>query len=239
MFCKQCGSQILNDSQFCENCGAKVVAAVTTEAAAAPQPVQQAPQTQPAQPVQPASPAQQYPVYETVPPVQIDPAFQPIQVNPVYPPNSIYASNAYAAAQAAQYQPVQPQAMVSPLQHGMTYQQYPANVYQQPVPAYAPYAQPQGNRTFAKILSIVSGITCGFYFLWLVAGLLDRGDVAKDLVSVFIFSGISIFTLVFSLTKKSIGKGAFIALLIATSLSFYLFLNIMGLSNDIIFALCK
>ena len=221
MFCKQCGSQILDDSQFCENCGARIAAPAAAPAAAtapAPAPVQQAPQTQPVQPAQP------YPVYEQVSTVQPNPAFQPVQVNPVYPPNSVYAANAYAASQAAQYQAVQP---------GMTYQQYAPNVYQQPVPSpvYVPYDQPQGNRKFALILRIVSGITCGFYFLWLLAGLMEGSDRTKDIAGVFIFSGISVFTLIYSLCKKNIGKGSFIALLISTLVSFYLFLDLVGIGT--------
>ena len=88
MYCNQCGKQIVDESRFCNFCGAKVVIL--------PQDNLPSRETQPSQPVQPVS----QPVQPVAQPVQ--PVPQPVQpvVQPVVQP----------AAQPSQpVEPVQPQ----------------------------------------------------------------------------------------------------------------------------------
>ena len=214
MFCKQCGSEILNDSQFCENCGTKV------ERPAAPG----------------AAPAASAPA----------PEFQAIPVNPVYPPNSIYAANAYAAQHA---QPVMVQPIVNaPVQPRILYQQQYAQqglvqpqAYVTPVPQYqAPvYYQPAVNQVYGdtgnpmfkkvlKIISIVAIVVYGLAFLVYAGGaFLGEAGNASTAFMTLLFAGFSVFVLIYTGVKKSIGKGAFIAFLISLCVSLYFFLNVV------------
>ena len=66
MFCNQCGKQIVNESRFCNFCGAKVVILPQDNLPAREEPpvqptepVQPVQQAQPAQPVQPVQPVEQ------------------------------------------------------------------------------------------------------------------------------------------------------------------------------------
>ena len=201
MKCRQCGAEIPDDSQFCENCGSKVE---RIEPAYQPQP-----QFQP----------------------------QPVQVNPVYPPDSVYAANAYAASQA---QPVLVQPIYDPMQPSMQYQQYVSGqqAYVSSIPQYqAPvYYQPgmykPVNKTFNRVLKIVSSISLVLYVLLLLVMLGETvlGETyqpAKILLA-FLLAGYSVFVLVFSCVRKSIGKGAFITFLVTIGVSIYMFSSLVS-----------
>ncbi len=235
MFCKHCGCEILNDSLFCENCGAKV-----ENVPSAPQPSA----SQPAAPAQPVAPAQQAAPVQEVPPMQqsvpyaapVMPEFQAIPVTPVYPPSSIYARNAAEALQAQQAmmqqsqfapvaQPAYPQ--YAPVTSLQPYQQ---PVYTQPLPGvlYDPNGEPAGSRIFLKILRIAGGITSGIYTLMFLFSLLaDNSDKAA---AYFFLLSYSVFVLIFSLCRKKIGKGAFIALTIPLAVMLFLFRNVIGIN---------
>ena len=234
MFCKHCGCEILNDSLFCENCGAKV-----ENVPSAPQPAAPA---QPAAPVQQAEPVQQAAPVQEVPPVQqsvpyaapVMPEFQAIPVTPVYPPSSVYARNAAEAFQAQQAMMQQPQfAPVAqpaypPYSTVTSLQPYQQPVYTQPLPGvlYDPNGEPAGSRIFLKILRIAGGVTSGIYTLMFLFSLLsDNSDKAA---AYFFLLSYSVFVLIFSLCRKKIGKGAFIALTIPLAVMLYLVMNIIG-----------
>ena len=87
MFCKYCGTKLIDHAVFCHTCGQ-----ATNESPAAPQPTQPAAPVQPAfqQPVPPVQPAYQQPMYQA-------PA-QPVFQQPVY----------QAPAQPVFQQPMQP-----------------------------------------------------------------------------------------------------------------------------------
>ncbi len=180
MICNKCGATILEDSRFCENCGAGIE--------------------------------------------KPDPAFQPVPVTPVYPPNSVYAANAYAVQRP---QPVVAQPLVS-----TPVQQYQAPAYVQPAPApvYQTYDPNPGNKTFNKVLRIISIVSLSLYtlaFLVMIAGesIFGGANDALTVLSLMTVSGFSTFVLVFSCVRKKIGKGLFLALLIPSCLMLYLFLS--------------
>lgn len=202
MYCKECGEEIIEGSSFCENCGAKIVSA--------------------------------------------DPSFQSVQVNPVYPANSIYAANAAAAAIAAQQpQPVmQPQYVPAPVQpqYSAVPQQQLVPVQSQYVPGQTPaymqsvampmYAAPQapasGNKVFSLILRIASGVSAGIYTLAFL-GMLFTDSLGSDaFLALFVLLSFSIFALVFSLCKKQLSKGAFLAMIIPLGVLFFLYLSVSG-----------
>ncbi|MCR4775277.1 MAG: zinc-ribbon domain-containing protein [Saccharofermentans sp.] len=222
MFCKHCGCEILNDSLFCENCGAKV------------ENVPSAPQ--PATPVQQSEPVQEVPpVQQSVPcAAPVMPEYQAIPVTPVYPPSSVYARNAAEALQAQQAMMQQSQfASVAqpaypPYATVTSLQPYQQPVYTQPLPGvlYDPNAEPAGSRIFLKILRIAGGVTSGLYtLLFLLSLLSDNSDKAA---AYFFLLSYSVFVLIFSLCRKKIGKGAFIALTIPLAVLLYIFTNIFG-----------
>ena len=216
MFCKHCGCEILNDSLFCENCGAKVENTPT---------IPQQPAPQPAAPVQ-----QTIPVAEPV-----VPQYQAVPVTPVYPPNSVYARNATEALQAQQAmmqqqqfapvgQPVyQPYATVPAMQP------YQAPVYQQPLPGvlYDPNAAPAGSNIFLKILRIASGISTGFLTLMLMFTFISDPK-SGNIFGYFFGLSYAVFLLIFSLTRKKMGKGTFIALIIPLAVTLYIASNLSG-----------
>ena len=222
MFCKHCGCEILNDSLFCENCGAKV-----ENAPSAPQPAAPVQTAAPASPVQAAAPA--------AAPVAAPAAsqFQAVPVTPVYPPNSVYARNAYEALQAQQAMMQQPQLMQTPQQYAPVQQpyatvtplqQYPSPVYTQPLPGvlYDPNAAPAGSSVFLKILRIAGGVTSGIYTLLFLLSLVSSSADSGKPVGYFLALSYSVFVLIFSLCRKKIGKGAFIALIIPLGIMLYL-----------------
>ena len=157
--------------------------------------------------------------------VTVTPEFQPIPVTPVYPPNSIYAQNAAVSQQlmvVPQPVPVQPQYVPA-----QPYQQIPG--YVTPASAYKPYAEPAGSTKFPLILRIVSGVATGILSLIFLYAMIS-GDFESDkLIAVFMLSGLSIFTLVFSLIKKRMGKGTFLGLLIPNIINLYLIFSIIEL----------
>lgn len=203
MKCRQCGADIPDDSQFCENCGLKVE------------------RTAPAAPV-----------------YQPQPQPQPVQVNPVYPPNSIYAANAYEMSQA---QPVLVQPIYDPMQPSMQYQQqyvagqqaYVSSIpqYQAPV-YYQPGMYKPVNKTFNKVLKIVSSISLVLYVLLLLVMLgetvLGENYEPAKILLAFLLAGYSVFVLVFSCVRKSIGKGAFITFLVTIGVSIYMFSSLVS-----------
>lgn len=202
MKCRQCGAEIPDDSQFCENCGSKVE---RIEPAYQPQP-------------------------------QLQP--QPVQVNPVYPPDSIYAANAYAMSQA---QPVLVQPIYDPMQPSMQYQQqyvagqqaYVSSIpqYQAPV-YYQPGMYKPANKTFNKVLKMVSIVSLVLYTLFFLVmlgeTLLGETYATAKLALTFLLAGYSVFVLVFSCVRKSIGKGAFITFLVTMGVSLYMFSTIVS-----------
>jgi len=70
MFCNQCGKQIVNESRFCNFCGAKVVIL--------PQDNLPAREEQPVQPTEPAQPVQQAQPVQPVQPIQPEQPVQPM-----------------------------------------------------------------------------------------------------------------------------------------------------------------
>ncbi|MBR6488471.1 MAG: zinc-ribbon domain-containing protein [Clostridiales bacterium] len=222
MFCKNCGCEILNDSQFCENCGTKVervpdAPAQAVQTTAAPQPAVAAPAPAPV-----AAPV-------------AAPEYQAVPVTPVYPPNSVYARNAYEAIQAQQVMMQQPQYAQVPQPQYAPYaaatpmQQYQAPVYSQPLPGvmYDPNAEPAGSRIFLKILRLAGGITSGIYTLFFLYYLMDSSKTGSA-VGTFIPLSYSVFVFIFSLCRKKIGKGAFIALIIPMAVMLYLSSSVFG-----------
>ena len=215
MFCKQCGCEIVNDSLFCENCGAKV-----ENVPSAPQPA--APDKVPASFAAPVSDG-----------------YQAVTVTPVYPPNSVYARNATEAIRAQQVMMQQPQYVQAPqMQYtpaGQPYaavtplQQYPAPVYTQQLPGvlYDPNAAPAGSGIFLRILRIAGGVTSGIYTLLLLLTLVT--DPSSDKTYAFLFAlSYSLFVMIFSLCRKKIGKGAFIALIIPMAVILSLVTSLTG-----------
>lgn len=240
MVCKQCGCEIIEGSRFCENCGTKIETETPVQAeqpAAAP--VTSAPEAPaaPAATVAPEAPAA--PVTQ----VPAAPSFQPIPVTPVYAPNSVYAQNA-AAYQAQQQAMVQPAPIVPAQQYPMT-QQYPVvqqtympavQMPQYQVPAYAQQytvnaANSTGKRNiFSRILMIISIVTTVIFGLVALIMLLDgvTSGSAPTLIGLLAVGGFSVFTLVFSISKKDLSKGLFIGLLIPLCVISYIVYSVAG-----------
>jgi hypothetical protein len=214
MFCKHCGYEILNDSLFCENCGAKVESVPTVAQQAAP--VQAAPVQ-----AAPAAPAA--------------PVFQAVPVTPVYPPNSVYARNATEAlkAQQAMMQQQQfaqvPQPTYQPYAPVASMQPYQAPVYSQPLPGvlYDPNAAPAGSNIFLKILRIAGGVTTGIFTLMFLFTLMSDPK-SGNIFGYFFALSYSLFVLIFSLTRKKMGKGAFLGLVIPLGVILYIASNLAG-----------
>ena len=219
MFCKHCGSEILNDSLFCENCGAKVENVPTV-----PQP--NAPQQ--------AAPVQTAPV-QAVPVAPAAPVFQAVPVTPVYPPNSIYARNATEALQAQQAMMQQqqfaqvPQSAYQPYATVASMQPYQAPVYTQPLPGvlYDPNAAPAGSNIFLKILRIAGGVTTGIFTLMLMFTLMSNPK-SGNVFGYFFALSYGLFVLIFSLSRKKMGKGAFLGLIIPLGVILYIASNLGG-----------
>lgn len=235
MFCKHCGSEIPNDSLFCENCGAKVENHPTVNQTEVPQqtaPQQEAPQ--------PAAPQQAAPVQNAVPfAIPAAPEYQAVAVTPVYPPNSIYARNATEALQAQQAM-MQQQPVFAPLSQPVyqpyatvnSVQPYQAPVYQQPLPGvlYDPNAAPAGSNVFLKILRTASGISTGFLTLMLMFTFISDPK-SGNIFGYFFGLSYAVFLLIFSLTRKKMGKGTFIALIIPLAVTLYIAANISGAAD--------
>ena len=123
---------------------------------------------------------------------------------------------AQAPVQAPQYAMPQPQyqqpASYYPGQPAVPYQM-PA--YAQPVSAQA-YGAAGGRTVFSRILTIVSAVATGIFALifmvMLVGGLLSSEYIG--LFGLMAVSGYSVFTLIFSIKKRNMGKGMFIGMLV-------------------------
>ena len=119
MFCKYCGTKLMDNAVFCHACGK-----ATNEQPAVQQP---APPVQPVyqQPIPPAPPVQ--PVYQQ--PIPPAPPTQPVYQQPVPAPQPVYQ------------QPAPPAPPVQPVYQQPAYQAPQPPVVQQPVrPAYDPAA---------------------------------------------------------------------------------------------------
>ena len=111
MFCKYCGSKLLDDAAFCHECGKATceqnAQPVYQQPAPPVQPVQPVYQ-QPAPPVQPVQPQQPAPAPQPVQPVYQQPAPAPQPVQPVYQPPVAPQYTYTIPAQPVQQSVVQP-----------------------------------------------------------------------------------------------------------------------------------
>ena len=130
--------------------------------------------------------------------------------------------------QQAQFAPVS-QPVYQPYATVTSLQPYQPPVYTQPLPGvlYDPNAAPAGSNVFLKILKIAGGVTSGIYTLMLLLSL--AADGASDRAYAYFFAlSYSLFVFIFSLCRKKIGKGAFIALVIPLALLLYMVTNVIG-----------